>query len=165
MNPQEEKWRPVASRASRLYRVRMGSRRGVSSKEKKRLREQEVAASWRTVPSKSLLKKHPPWKKPLGEACPHGREILLVDGPYIRNTYSSDFVQGDNGYHSPRFVPKNELWVDASMPEEERACVAFHECHEAELMKDGLDYEEAHDEAKRLEDQFRKIHRPGEGKL
>lgn len=105
------------------------------------------------------------WKRSTGMACPHGREIYLVDGPYIRNNFSSDFVQGDNGYHSPRFVPKRELWLDDSMPEAERPFVAFHECHEAELMKSGKDYETAHDAAKRLEDKFRKMHRPGEKSL
>ena len=102
------------------------------------------------------------WKRSLGEACPHGREIFLVSGPYIRNNLSSDFVQGDNHYHSPRFVPTRELWLDDSMPEEERPFMAMHECIEAELMKNGMDYERAHDRAKKAEDSFRKLLRPGE---
>lgn len=126
----------------------------------KRSRSQEIF--WTTVRCPPTTKREKLWKKSLGEACPHGDEIFLVDGPFVRNNYSSDFVQGDNHYHSPRFVPKGELWLDASMPEEERPFVAFHECHEAELMRKGMDYERAHDHAKRLEDKFRKIHRPGE---
>jgi len=102
------------------------------------------------------------WKRSLGERCPHGDEIFLVNDSYVRNTYSSDFVQGDNHYHSPKFVPKGELWLDATMPEEEWPFVAFHECHEAEDMKRGMDYETAHDKAQKLEDKFRRMHRPGE---
>lgn len=60
-----------------------------------------------------------PWKRSMGEACPHGLEIFLVDGTYIRNTYDSDFVQGGNGQRY-RFCPKSELWIDDSIPEEER---------------------------------------------
>lgn len=90
---------------------------------------------------------------------------MLVNGPYIRNTYSSDFVQGDNGFHSPKFCPKGELWLDMSMPEEEWPYVALHECHEAEDMSRGMDYEQAHDRAKRLENKFRRANRPGELRL
>lgn len=117
---------------------------------------------WSTVPVKPTRSREKKWKRSLGETCPHGDEIFLVDGPFVRNNYSSDFVQGDNHYHSPRFVPKGELWIDASMPAAERAFVAFHECHEASLMAAGMEYEKAHDRAKKLEDEFRRIHRPGE---
>lgn len=108
----------------------------------------------------SVPKEH--WKKSMGEACPHGDEFFLVDGPYVRNTYSSDFVQGDNYEHSKKFVPKGELWIDNSMPAAERPFVAFHECTEVQAMMKGADYETAHDKAQKLEDKFRKIHRPGE---
>lgn len=119
--------------------------------------------AWRTYRTLAPSKPKETWKTSLGEVCPHGNEIFLVHGPFVRNTFSSDFVQGDNHYHSPKFVPKGELWIDASMPEEEWAFVAFHECHESEAMKNGADYETAHDAAQKLEDKFRRIHRPGEG--
>lgn len=102
------------------------------------------------------------WKEALGEKCPHGHEIFLVSGPYVRNTYSSDFVQGDNFCHSPRFVPRGEIWLDASMPSEEWPYVAYHECIEVEEMIKGKDYEKAHDIAQKAEDRFRRLHRPGE---
>jgi len=109
---------------------------------------------WSTIdvpPSKSRV----PWKKSMGIACPHGREFFLVDGTYVRHTWDSDFVQGTNGYRS-KFCPRGELWIDISTPEKEIPFVAFHECHETELMKGGLDYEAAHDRAKRLENKFRR---------
>ena len=102
------------------------------------------------------------WKTSLGEKCPHGNEFFLVNGPFVRNTISSDFVHGDNHYHSPKFVRLGELWIDDSIPIEERDYAAFHECYEAELMKKGMDYEKAHDRAKAIEDEFRRINRPGE---
>jgi hypothetical protein len=105
-----------------------------------------------------------PWKRSLGEACPHGLEIFLVDGTYIRNNFDSDFVQGGNGQRY-RFCPKSELWIDDSIPEEEMPYVALHECYETFLMSErGYDYERAHDCAKRLENKFRREGRPGEEK-
>lgn len=105
-----------------------------------------------------------PWKRSMGLACPHGLELFLVDGTFIRNNYDSDFVQGGNGQRY-RFCPKSELWIDDSIPNEEQAYVALHECYEAFLMATkGYDYERAHNCAKRLENQFRREGRPGEEK-
>lgn len=116
---------------------------------------------WRAIPVKGTRTRvH--WKVSLGEACPHGHEFFLVNGSFIRNTISSDFVHGDNHYHSPKFVPKGELWIDDSIPVEERSYAAFHECYENELMAKGMDYEKAHDKAKAIEDEFRRLNRPGE---
>jgi hypothetical protein len=98
------------------------------------------------------------WKTSTGLACPHGLEIFLVDGTHIRNKWDSDFVQGGNGFRY-KFCPRRELWVDASTPETEVAFVAFHECHETELMRGGMSYEDAHDRAKRLENKFRRAAR------
>jgi len=94
------------------------------------------------------------WKKYLGEACPHGLELVAVDGTHVRNTYDSDFVQGGNGFRY-RFVPKGELWIDEQTPESEWPLVAFHECYETELMRGGMDYESAHTRAKLREDRIR----------
>lgn len=115
---------------------------------------------WKTHPVEPV---QPPewWKKPIGQACPHGKIFYFVDGRYIRNTWDSDFVQGGNGYRY-RFCPRGELWIDDSIPEDEWPYVGLHECHEAELMKKGMSYEQAHDRAKRLENQFRKLNRPGQ---
>jgi hypothetical protein len=87
--------------------------------------------------------------------CEHGREVFLVDGTHVRNQHYSDFVQGGNGYRY-RFCPKNELWVEAALPEDEVLFILLHECVEAEEMKKGLSYEDAHDIAKRIEDKERR---------
>lgn len=109
---------------------------------------------WQTTPVQPTDTRHP-WKRSIGEACPHGCEIFLVNGTYLRNTYDSDMVQGANGYRY-RFCPRRELWVDDCTPAVEIPFVALHECHEAELMKHGMSYEQAHDRAKRLENKFRR---------
>ena len=95
-----------------------------------------------------------PWKEYVGEACPHGLEICLVDGTHVRNEHDSDFTQGGNGFRY-RFVPRSEIWIDRQMNPEEWPFIAFHECDEIERMRSGQDYDRAHDAAKRMEGRFR----------
>jgi hypothetical protein len=110
---------------------------------------------WQTIPCEPPRRIPPSWKHYTGEACPHGRHIVLVDGTYVRNHYDSDFSQGGNGHAYP-FVPKSEIWVDAITPEGEIALVTFHECEEFELMDRGMTYDRAHDRVKAQEDVFRR---------
>jgi hypothetical protein len=94
-------------------------------------------------------------KKSLVGVCPHGLSVYLVDGTYCRNHYDSDFSQGGNGYRY-RWISKKEIWVDEQINPEERAFIVFHECTEVELMKRGMDYDHAHNIAKRREDKLRR---------
>jgi hypothetical protein len=103
------------------------------------------------------------WKKSMGEACPHDREIFLVNGTFVRNNFDSDWVQGGHGYRY-RFCSRREIWIDDSMPESELPYVLIHECSEIEWMRQGIDYDHAHDRAKRLENKFRRQDHPGEGR-
>ena len=96
-----------------------------------------------------------PWKEFMGQTCPHDRQIVLVDGTYVRNHFDSDFSQGGNGFRY-RFVPRGEIWIDAEINPVERAFIAFHECSESESMAKGIGYERAHDRAKRIEDRLRR---------
>jgi hypothetical protein len=93
--------------------------------------------------------------RPAGETCVHGLQIVLVDGTYVRNHMDSDFSQGGNGYRY-NFIPKSEIWIDCQISEMEWPLIAFHECHEAELMKHGWSYSSSHDRAKQLEDELRR---------
>jgi hypothetical protein len=102
-----------------------------------------------------------PWKKFIGDACPHGLQIALVDGTYVRNHFDSDFSQGGNGFRYPGFISRKEIWIDNEIRKDEWPFIAFHECQEVERMRRGLDYEHAHDQAKRLEDSFRHHHPKG----
>lgn len=118
--------------------------------------------TWKTSPDSSQHRSLPHWKKPLGEVCPHGYPIFLVDGTFVRNHFESDFTQGGNGYAYPKFMSKKELWIDWHIPQDEWAYVTFHECHEAEDMRRGMSYDKAHDRAKGLEDKMRRQNFPGE---
>ncbi len=110
--------------------------------------------SWQTITAEYPPFQEP-WKTGVGEACPHGHIIVLVDGTYVRNHFDSDFSQGGNGYRY-RFIPRGEIWIDRQISDVEWALIAFHECTEAELMKRGWSYSRAHNAAKRAEDKLRR---------
>ncbi len=102
-----------------------------------------------------------PWKKDAGITCSHGLRVFLVDGKYVRDHMDSIFIQGGNEFRYD-FVPKDELWVDASVPVAERPYVLFHECYETEKMRKGWSYDRAHNAAKRAENKLRRRDLPGE---
>jgi len=114
-----------------------------------------MAAVWQTSPRVPPARAVPPWKLYIGEACPHGLHVALVDGTHVRDAYDSDFSQGGNGFRYS-FIPKDEIWLDAAIPEVEWPLVAFHECRESELIRRGWPYGRAHNRAKLLEDRFRR---------
>ena len=115
-------------------------------------------ATWMTTPARPPIvpEAEQTWKHPFGEACPHGRHIMLVDGTHVRNKHDSDFSQGGNGHAYPDFVPMDEIWIDEQIDPVEWPFIAFHECEEAELMEGGMSYDKAHDRVKYLEDIFRR---------
>jgi hypothetical protein len=88
-------------------------------------------------------------------SCPHGHPIFLVDGFAIRQKFDSDFSQGGHGWRY-RFIPKGEIWVEERLEAQELPFVIGHECDEVELMREGMDYDRAHDVAKRREDAARR---------
>ena len=119
-----------------------------------------LKAEWKTSPVDPVERRRrnergPSWKYHLGEVCPHGRHIMLVDGTHIRNRYDSDFSQGGNGY-AYDFIPDDEIWIDEQIDGVEWPFIAFHECEEAELMRAGMSYDKAHERAKHAEDIFRR---------
>ena len=117
-----------------------------------------MTSPWKTTPAiPPCLPMHErTWKQPLGETCPHGRHIMLVDGTHVRNKHDSDFSQGGNGHAYPDFVPMDEIWIDEQIDPVEWPFIAFHECEEAELMEKGMSYDKAHDRVKREEDTLRR---------
>lgn len=101
------------------------------------------------------------WKRPMGKTCEHGRQLMLVNGSYVRNHYDSDWVQGGHHYRYP-WCPVNEIWIDETIPKTEWPLVILHECIETELMMHGMGYGKAHDIAKREEDRKRHREFPGD---
>lgn len=120
----------------------------------------DLGHTWKTIKSHRIGKASR-WKSPLGQSCPHGLDIFLVDGSHVRNVYDSDFDQGGNSF-AYSFVPEGQIWIDDHVPVAERPYVVFHECHEAEDMRKGKSYDTAHVAAKKIEDRMRKRDRPGE---
>jgi hypothetical protein len=79
-------------------------------------------------------------------------DVYIVDGNWIKITYSMDFVEGDNWMHSPEFVPKHEVWVDSYLNIDDFKFIALHEIFESILMSDsGLEYDPAHERANKVE--------------
>lgn len=80
-----------------------------------------------------------------------GFQSYLVDGRAIRRNINIDFVMGDNGFHSPRYIPKNEIWIDEQLPPDERQFILLHEAVESYKMRNAMKYVEAHKYASHAE--------------
>ena len=82
-------------------------------------------------------------------------KVWLVKGAYVRTFVYSEFTHGghDRIYC---FIPKNEVWIDDSVTEEERPYIVFHEMHERNLMLQGMAYDPAHYRTLEVEMQLRK---------
>ena len=91
-------------------------------------------------------------------------DVYLVDGLWTREHYYLDFAQGGNGLRY-RFIPDGEIWVDDGIRPEERDAVILHEAVEADLMRNGLSYLDAHAEATRQEADFRRVRLPPEARM
>ncbi|MCX6238227.1 MAG: hypothetical protein NTY07_11845 [Bacteroidia bacterium] len=89
----------------------------------------------------------------------NGITVWIVNGRLVRSTFDIDFTEGghDKVYE---FVPKNEVWIDDAIIEQERGYVLLHELHERNRMEKGWTYNKAHAESSRLE--YRCRHHPDE---
>jgi hypothetical protein len=83
-------------------------------------------------------------------------KVWLVDGKAVRNGYSKEFVQGGHCKVYP-FIPKDEIWIDDDLSEQERKPVIIHELNELGLMRKGLPYKKAHLRSNIKENRFRKL--------
>jgi len=81
-------------------------------------------------------------------------KIWIVDGELVRSLLYVDFGGGghDRVYD---FIPEGEMWIDDSVPENDRKFIMLHELHERSLMTMGLDYPHSHKGATKMEDFFR----------
>jgi hypothetical protein len=82
--------------------------------------------------------------------------VVIVDGTKIRNEKAVNFVFGgsDMAYS---FIPKNQIWIEKSVPKKERKFILMHEFSERDMMKHGFNYNHAHLIANQIEDFSRKI--------
>src|SRR5260370_15233337 len=90
----------------------------------------------------------------LWKALGNGVQVWLVNGRLVRSCYDVEFTEGSHDYVY-QIVPQNEVWIDDDIHTDERGFVLLHELHERNLMARGMDYDTAHDEARRLERHYR----------
>jgi hypothetical protein len=77
--------------------------------------------------------------------------VWLVDGAVVRDFYKTDYTEGGHGYVY-RWVPKPEIWVEATLERAELPYIVTHEFLERRLMHDaGLDYDSAHEISSKVE--------------
>ena len=89
-----------------------------------------------------------------------GITAWIVDGEYVRDVYSVEFVEGGNHYrddYAP-FIPEGDVWLEETLNVREQQYTLLHELHERALIKfKGLSYEEAHADASRVEKEAREF--------
>jgi hypothetical protein len=82
--------------------------------------------------------------------------ILLVDGTKIRNQGNVNFAFAGND-KAYSFIPKNEVWIEKSVPKKDRKAILMHELAERDLMSHGMSYDRAHLLANQIEGFQRKL--------
>lgn len=86
-----------------------------------------------------------------------GIEYIFVDGPFVRDNFHIDFVEGGHFYRYA-FIPEDEIWIEDAMPRIDTIAVGLHETHERYLMKEKhWRYEDAHESASDVERKFRDL--------
>ena len=85
-------------------------------------------------------------------------KLFLVNGGYIRDNLTVDFVWGGHGY-AYDFIPNNEIWVERhDTDEHDLIGILAHEIFEFMQMRDkGLKYEKAHALASKFEAKIRHL--------
>jgi uncharacterized protein YvpB len=92
-------------------------------------------------------------------------DIFLVNGDIVKTRYFEDFVEGGNdavyGKKSgeiAKFMPDNQVWIDANIDINSLPYICFHELWERyQMSSHGLSYDPAHEKADKLEMKLRKI--------
>ncbi len=70
-------------------------------------------------------------------------EVWLVDGDKVRKHFKSYFFEAGSG-EVYKWIPRQEIWIEKTVKEEERPALILHEYVEATLMKEKkLDYVKA----------------------
>lgn len=70
-------------------------------------------------------------------------KVWLVDGYQVRNWLFIDFTQGGHPFVYD-WLPKGEIWIDDALVEAEYLPTLQHEFVEAQHMRKGMKYNEAH---------------------
>jgi hypothetical protein len=85
-----------------------------------------------------------------------GLKIYLLDGEAVRKQHI-EYVAGGHGYVYD-WIPTDEVWIDENQKDKpiDMEATIRHELFEINLMKQGMDYDEAHEKANEHEAEYRK---------
>lgn len=83
-------------------------------------------------------------------------DVWLVRGDQVRKQYEPDFILGGNGYRYD-FIPKTEVWIEDILSPDDKAFTLLHELYETALMREGRDYDSAHEQTTYLEKKLRSL--------
>jgi hypothetical protein len=75
----------------------------------------------------------------------NGMEVDKVDGAYIRNNITEDYLLGSNPYADPALVPKGHIYVSDTNDPKDTFGIIVHEGSESGAMKNGFKYRQAHE--------------------
>lgn len=93
----------------------------------------------------------------------NGITVWLVNGRLVRSAFDIEFTEGGHE-HVYEYVPRNELWIDDDIHDDERGFILFHELFERRLMASGINYDKAHKQASKRESYLRnhpaELHEP-----
>jgi hypothetical protein len=88
---------------------------------------------------------------------PNGIKYVIVDGPFVRDNFHIDYVEGGHFYRYG-WIPENTIWIEDAMTQLDRIAVGLHETHERFLMKEReWRYDQAHESASNIERKFRDL--------
>ena len=90
----------------------------------------------------------------LWKVLSNGVKVWFVKGRLVRSVYDVEFTEGGQE-HVYEFIPRDEVWIDNDIHMDEQGYVVFHELHERNLMSKGMNYDDAHEEASRMERYYR----------
>jgi hypothetical protein len=120
----------------------------------KSLREKSCGIKRSTAKSE----KNPPKELYVEQYGKIGNDITvwIVNGKIVRDLYKTDYVEGGHGFIYS-WIPKNEIWIEKDIEEDEMPFILYHEYVELKLMRDkDMDYEDAHEIAAKKEFEMRK---------
>ncbi|MBI4714036.1 hypothetical protein HY771_02530 [Candidatus Uhrbacteria bacterium] len=87
--------------------------------------------------------------------------LVFVDGAIIRKYMDPEFILGGHDLIYPTYIPKGEIWLEASMNKKEIPFIFEHELLERTLMSKGKNYDIAHEYGTSIEKETRRLAKVG----
>ena len=82
--------------------------------------------------------------------------LMFVDGSIVRQYIDPEFILGGHDLIYPSYIPKGEIWLEASMNKKEVPFIFEHEFLERTLMAEGKSYDVAHEYGTSIEREMRR---------